>query len=230
MINQETTVEILSPSQRLSAVASLGDPVRKQLFELLREREDAVSRDECAVILNLPKSTIRAHLDRLVEQKLLAVEFRKVGERTGPGSGRPAKLYKVVIDEVEASVPARHYDLAAELLAAAIQHSIDSGIGAQDALSEVAFDAGVKLGAEAGSIEAVLENTGYFPLPDGEGGTIMANCPFHRLSKDHTGVVCKLNGSLLTGVLEGCDDSSNSIEPDTNLSHCCARIVPKQPS
>lgn len=219
----------LSEAERLSAVASLDDPVRKTLFELLRRSPRALSRDDCAEALDLPKSTVRAHLDRMVADRILDVDFRKVGARTGPGSGRPTKLYTVALAEVGVSVPARHYDLAAELLAAAVQHSMDSGVEVRDALATVAFDAGRELGAQAGSIAVVLENTGYDPGPDGEGGTIMANCPFHQLSREHTGVVCSLNGALLNGVLAGCGDSSHVIEPDSNLSHCCARIVPKGP-
>ncbi|MCQ9163070.1 metalloregulator ArsR/SmtB family transcription factor [Arthrobacter sp. STN4] len=215
----------LSEAERLNAVASLGDPVRKRLFELLRESPHALSRDDCAQALGLPKSTIRAQLDRLAADGLLLVEFRKVGERTGPGSGRPTKLYTVAVGEVAASVPARHYDLAAELLAAAVQRSIDSSEDVGDALAQVAFEAGKRLGAGAGTIHNLLADTGYDPRPDGQGGTIMANCPFHRLSREHTGVVCQLNGSLLNGVLEGCADANHSIEPDAELSHCCARIV-----
>ncbi|PYI69286.1 transcriptional regulator [Arthrobacter livingstonensis] len=217
----------LSEAGRLTAVASLGDPVRRKLFELLRESPLALSRDDCAEALELPKSTIRAHLDRLVSDGLLLVEFRKVGERTGPGSGRPTKLYTVAVDEVAASVPARHYDLAAELLAAAVQLSIDSSVAVEDTLADVAFDAGKRLGAEAGTIHKLLESAGYDPQPDGAGGTIMANCPFHKLSQEHAGVVCSLNGSLLNGALLGCGDCRHTIEPDAELSHCCARLVPK---
>lgn len=218
----------LSEAGQLNAVASLGDPVRRRLFELLRESPHPLSRDDCADALQLPRSTIRAHLDRLVADGLLLVAFRKVGDRTGPGSGRPTKLYAVSIGEVAASVPTRHYDLAAELLAAAVQRSIDSRVAVEQALAEVAFDAGKRLGAEAGTIHNVLSSTGYDPRPDGEGGTIMANCPFHRLSQDHAGVVCFLNGSLLNGALAGCADGLHAVEPDAELSHCCARIVPRE--
>lgn len=217
----------LNESERLAAVASLGDPVRKQLFELLRDSDHALSRDDCAAALGLPKSTIRAHLDRLTGDNLLCVEFRKVGGRTGPGSGRPTKLYRVAVGEVAASVPARHYDLAAQLLAAAVQRSIDTAVGVEEALATVAYEAGKRMGAEAGSMAAVLENTGYAPQSDGEGGTIMANCPFHRLAREHTGVVCSLNGSLLTGALAGCGDRCHDVVPDEEMSHCCARLVPK---
>lgn len=218
----------LDESQRLRAVASLGDPVRRQLFELVRDAVNALSRDDCAEALGLPKSTIRAHLERLVAERLLLVEFRKIGERTGPGSGRPTKLYTVARSEVSASVPPRHYDLAASLLAAAVQHAIDTGDGIERSLAHVAQREGRRMGSEAGDIHQLLANTGYSPEPDGEGGTIMANCPFHRLSQEHTGVICGLNGSLLTGALEGCAENGLALAPDAEISHCCARLVPRK--
>ncbi|WP_181034167.1 metalloregulator ArsR/SmtB family transcription factor [Arthrobacter sp. GMC3] len=216
----------LSQAQQFDAVACLGDPVRKQLFELLKASAKPLSRDECAATLGLPKSTVRTHLDRLVTQGLLLVDFQKMGGRTGPGSGRPTKLYAAAVGEVAASVPARHYDLAAQLLASAVQRSIDTGQDVQDALSAVAFDAGRELGAHAGTVHQLLANTGYDPRPDGTGGTIMANCPFHRLAQAHTGVVCAMNGSLLNGALVGCGDKAHSVVPDEERSHCCARLVP----
>ncbi|AIY01321.1 hypothetical protein ART_1722 [Arthrobacter sp. PAMC 25486] len=220
----------LDDGQRLSAVASLGDPVRKDLFDLVRGAGRALSRDECAQALGLPKSTVRVHLDKLVEEQLLLVEYRKLGEKTGPGSGRPSKLYAVAQAEISVSVPPRHYDLAAALLAAAVQRSIDTGENVEQSMARVAHDEGRRLGAEAGSIHQLLRTTGYSPEPDGEGGTIMANCPFHRLSQDHTGVVCSLNGSLLSGALEGCADERHDLAPDTQISHCCARLVPREAS
>ncbi len=217
----------LNDGERLSAVVSLGDPVRRKLFELVRDADAALSRDDCAHALGLPKSTVRLQLDRLVDEKLLCVEYRKLGEKTGPGSGRPSKLYAVAQAEISASVPPRHYDLAAALLAAAVQRAIDTGDNVEEAMAAVAYAEGRKLGMEAGDIHQLLLNAGYSPEPDGEGGTIMANCPFHLLSQDHTGVVCSLNGSLLAGALDGCADVNHDLAPDAEISHCCARLVPK---
>ena len=217
----------LDEGQRLSALAALGDPVRKRLFELVSDSGTALSRDDCAAALGLPKSTIRAHLDKLVDEQLLRVEFRKIGARTGPGSGRPTKLYATARCEVSASVPPRHYDLAASLLAAGVQHSIDTGVGIEESLAQVAREEGLRMGRVAGDIQTLLAETGYSPESDGDGGTIMANCPFHRLSQDHQSVVCALNGALLGGALEGCGDARHVLAPDQEISHCCARLVAK---
>ncbi|MET4004107.1 MULTISPECIES: helix-turn-helix transcriptional regulator [Arthrobacter] len=217
----------LNDGERLRAVAALGDPVRRKLFEMVRDASAPLSRDDCAQALGLPKSTVRLQLDRLVEEKLLSVQYRKLGAKTGPGSGRPSKLYAVAQAEISASVPPRHYDLAAALLASAVQRAIDFGENVADSMAAVAYEEGRRLGMEGGDILQLLLNAGYSPEPDGQGGTIMANCPFHRLSQDHTGVVCSLNGSLLAGALEGCADDRHALAPDAEISHCCARLVLK---
>src|SRR6478672_4064819 len=114
-------------NHRLAALASLGDESRRRLFDFVASAADAVSRDDAAGALGLARSTASFHLDRLVKDGLLAVEFRKLGGREGPGSGRPAKLYRAAVQEVSASVPERSYDLAAELLVTAIEQSAADG-------------------------------------------------------------------------------------------------------
>ncbi|WP_026555523.1 helix-turn-helix transcriptional regulator [Arthrobacter sp. 35W] len=211
-------------ADRLASVAALGDPVRRALFTLVRASGEPLSREDCAVALDLPRSTALAQLDRLVESGLLSVEYRKLGPRTGPGSGRPAKLYKAAVTEVSASVPERHYDLAAALLARAVERSMATGAPVAESLGEVAYFEGVERGEREGSMEAVLDATGYAPQDDGDGGFVLANCPFHRLAREHTEVVCSLNGALLTGALAGCADPGLRVVPDPDGPYCCARI------
>ena len=125
-------------NHRLAAVASLGDESRRRLFDFVASAADAVGRDDAAQAVGLARSTASFHLDRLVKDGLLAVEFRKLGGREGPGSGRPAKLYRAAVDEVAASVPDRHYDLAAELLVSAIEDATSDGGSPREALLRAA--------------------------------------------------------------------------------------------
>ncbi len=129
-------------NRRIAAVASLGDENRRKLFDFVASAGCAVSRDDAAGALGLPRSTASFQLDRLVHDGLLAVEFRKLGGRGGPGSGRPAKLYLAAVREVAASVPDRNYDLAAELLVSAIEESTADGGSARDALVRTAYARG----------------------------------------------------------------------------------------
>src|SRR4051794_15527472 len=195
-------------NRRLDAVASLGDESRRKLFDYVTAAADAVGRDDAAKTLGLARSTASFHLDRLVRDGLLAVEFRKLGGREGPGSGRPAKLYRAAVDEGAASVPERHYDLAAELLVSAIEAATTEGGSPRDALLVAARARGRSAGAEAASgvdrgqaggsgavaaetvagtgrtapLEDFLAGQGYCPADDGSGGLLLLNCPFHRLA------------------------------------------------
>lgn len=241
-------------NRRMAAVASLGDESRRKLFDFVADSGCAVSRDEAAGALGLPRSTASFHLDRMVQDGLLAVEFRKLGGKSGPGSGRPAKLYLAAVREVAASVPDRNYDLAAELLVSAIEESAADGGSARDALLRTAYARGqteartqreaarqadaLPAAADAG-FEEFLAAEGYRPEADGGGGLVLLNCPFHRVAAGHTEVVCAMNGAFLAGAAGGC-----GIDPDrvqalaiedlrsqgaARPAQCCARIGPRDP-
>ncbi len=212
--------------RRMAAVASLGDAKRRQLFELIAASDSAVGRDDAAVALGLPRSTASFHLDKLVQDGLLAVEFHKAPGRAGPGSGRPAKLYRPAASEVGASVPDRNYDLAGELLAAAIEHAAATGSAVGDSLREASYLKGRALAAGAGGLAEFMEGEGYEPRPDGEGGLVLANCPFHRLADGHPEVVCAMNGSFLQGAAAACGEREERIAPNSVPGQCCARITP----
>ena len=216
----------LSWTGRLAALASLGDASRRRLFEYVAGQSSAVGRDDAAAALGMPRSTASFHLDRLVRDGLLAVEFRKLGEKAGPGSGRPAKLYRPALEEVGASVPDRSYDLAGELMATAIESSMAGGGGVREALADASYSRGHALGGSGSSLDEVLGSIGYMPEQDAEGGTILMNCPFHRLSDGHADVVCAMNGALLSGAAAACGVPEEKVVEDRTVGRCCARIRP----
>ena len=241
-------------NRRIAAVASLRDENRRKLFDFVASAGCAVSRDDAAGALGLPRSTASFQLDRLVHDGLLAVEFRKLGGRGGPGSGRPAKLYLAAVREVAASVPDRNYDLAAELLVSAIEESMADGGTPRDALVRTAYARGESAARAAGAVAGpadpgaaaggdafagFLAAEGYRPEDDGAGGLVLLNCPFHRIAEGHANVVCAMNGAFLAGAAAGC-----GIDPDrvqtlaindlradgtAQRSQCCARIGPQEP-
>lgn len=217
--------------ERLGALASLGEDRRRALYLYVRDAGGRVGRDEAADAAGISRAAAAAHLDRLVDDGVLAATFAKPSGRSGPGSGRPSKFYEVVLTEVVAAVPERSYELAGELLAAAAERSMVDGGPMADALAAVGYERGAALGGEHGSIEAVLDATGYEPSRGADGAIDLGNCPFHRLSRGYRGVVCNLNGALLAGALDGCGDASRRVEPvePGDRQHaCCARIVPRE--
>jgi predicted ArsR family transcriptional regulator len=180
--------------------------------------------------VGLTRGAAAAQLDRLAEEGVLSVTFAKPSGG-GPGSGRPSKFYAPAGPEFVASVPERSYELVGELMASAAERSLVEGAPMNVCLDMAGREAGIKLGREHGSIEGVLQTTGYNPRPSAEpGGFELANCPFHRLAQGHRTVVCSLSAALLEGALDGCGDPDHSVEPidpEDGLGECCARIVPR---
>ncbi|MEU7876198.1 helix-turn-helix domain-containing protein [Dactylosporangium sp. NPDC049140] len=214
---------------RIAAVAALDDPARRAVFDLVTRAGAAVSRDAAADALGVSRRVAAFHLDRLAEQGLLVVEYRRPPGRGGPGAGRPAKLYRRTDDEVAVSVPERHYEMVGGLLAAAVTESIDTGAPVQEVLHRTAYDAGKTIGAAADNLPTALADAGYDPQQQadaGGGGVVLRNCPFHRLAQQFTPLVCGVNLQLLRGVADGTGDTSYVTELDPGPGRCCVRLRP----
>lgn len=199
----------------VAGVAALAEPVRRDLYLFVAAQPEPVSRDQAASAVGVAVHTAKFHLDRLADEGLLDVEYRRLSGRRGPGAGRPTKLYRRSEHEVAVSLPPRQYDLAAGVMAAAIETTVHEGTPLEDALRECALATGRELAgadAELASKEPlhaicdVLADHGYEPRtePDEESEqrVVMANCPFHWLSRSHTELVCGLNADLITGLTQ----------------------------
>jgi len=202
----------------LGAIGALADPTRRRLYEFVVTSARAVGRDEAADAMGIPRQTAAYHLDRLAEEGLVEVEFMRRSGRSGPGAGRPAKLYRRSARDHEASVPPRRYALAARIL---LEAASAGGIDVSK-LSEAAHRVGRELGGKG--VERVLGETGYEPVEEG-GEMRFRNCPFHALREQDQTLVCRLNLSLVEGILEGASDGRSAhLEPSD--SYCCVRIRP----
>src|SRR6476469_2808218 len=113
---------------KVSAVAALAEPTRRRLYEHVVAQGDPVSRDEAAAATDVPRATVAFHLDKLVGEGLLDVVFERRTGRSGPGAGRPSKLYRRAQCDVAVSLPERRYDLAGGLLAAALEEAQATGV------------------------------------------------------------------------------------------------------
>jgi predicted ArsR family transcriptional regulator len=213
--------------ERVAAVGALDDPVRRALLDLVAAADGFVSRDEAARALGLSRRTAALHLDRLAEKGLLDVEYRRLTGRTGPGAGRPSKLYRRSTLEVEVSVPERHYDVAGEIMAAGVEESTRTGEPVREVVLRLASAAGREHGARSETFEHALTDLGFEPRPDGEGGIVLANCPFHRLAQRHTDTVCSLNLELLRGASEA-TGGGHAVVLDPSPGRCCVRAVPAE--
>jgi predicted ArsR family transcriptional regulator len=212
----------------VTAVAALAEPTRRRLYDHVVRQPAPVTRDEAAAALDLPRATAAFHLDRMVDDGLLDVHFERRTGRTGPGAGRPAKLYRRAECAVEVSLPERHYDLAGDLLAAAVVEAERTGERPAAVLDRQAFARGRELAVEAGAagpdgVLRVLEGHGFEPRAE-DGGIALANCPFHVLAREHTDLVCGMNLRLLEGVLSGVAGNRLVARLRPEPGRCCVRL------
>ncbi|MBL3687668.1 transcriptional regulator [Leucobacter zeae] len=125
----------------VGAIAALSDPVRRDLYEFVASCAQPIGREAAAAAVGISAHQAKFHLERLVAAGLLDTEFRRLSGRSGPGAGRPAKLYRRTDDEFLVALPERRYDLAGGILASAIERAA-TGLALEDAVSESAFAAG----------------------------------------------------------------------------------------
>jgi predicted ArsR family transcriptional regulator len=216
----------------VAAVAALAEPTRRRVYDHVVQQAVPVDRDQVAAAVGLPRTTAAFHLDRLAQCGLLDVHFERRSGRTGPGAGRPSKLYRRAETSVAVTFPERHYDLAGDLLAGALDEAEASGERPATVLQRHAYRRGRELGQDTrdgkvgrDGVLAVLEEHGYEPRPDGDA-VVLGNCPFHRLARTHTQLVCGMNLHLLGGVLDAVPDAGldAGLRPVDGL--CCVRMQP----
>ncbi|GGP53999.1 helix-turn-helix transcriptional regulator [Streptomyces calvus] len=213
--------------QDISAIAALDEPTRRRLYDYVVARRQPVGRDEAAEALGLARQTAAFHLDRLAAENLLDVLHVRRSGRTGPGAGRPAKLYRRSAAQIAVSLPDRRYELAGRLLAQAVEESDATGEGVREVLHRRSRELGVRLAEESGAEEVgrLLERHGFEPRPDGES-VVLGNCPFHALARTHTRTVCGMNLHLMRGVLEGLGEHRLQAHLDPEPGRCCVRLDP----
>jgi predicted ArsR family transcriptional regulator len=208
----------------VAALQSLHDPVRRGLYRYVAAQSHEVGRDEAARAVGVQRGLAAFHLDKLVEAGLLEVAaVRRVSGRSGPGAGRPAKLYRRAAAEHELSIPERTYELAARLLAEAVDEE-----GVEPALHAAARRLGVRAGGQQAGrrdVAEVLARRGYEPYRDG-AALRLGNCPFRDVAGQFPAVVCGMNLALLEGLLEGLGATEVAAVVDPVPGRCCVTVVP----
>ncbi|MCR8895812.1 helix-turn-helix domain-containing protein [Gordonia sp. GONU] len=219
----------------ISAVAALDEPTRRRLYDYVARRTEPVSRDDAAQALDIPRNTAAFHLERLADEGLLAVTHERRTGRSGPGAGRPTKLYQRSNQQIDLSLPQRRYEFAGQLFAASIEEAAESGDSPRAVLERRAAEWGRDLGnavrddSVAGGPQTTLMSTldkyGFEPVLTA-GEILLRNCPFHRLAQQHTELVCGMNLHLLDGVLDGLEVTGLVANLEPMAEYCCVRFRP----
>ncbi|GAA4949858.1 putative ArsR family transcriptional regulator [Nonomuraea thailandensis] len=206
-------------SDDLEALALLHDPVRRSLYDVVASRGGDVGRGEAAEAAGVSRTLAGHHLDKLVEAGLLESGFRQQ-EKKGPGSGRPAKVYRRARGERSVSLPPRDYATLASVLADVVEV-----LGAEEQAEQVARGAGARIARShrGEPVERVLSERGYEPYAEG-GRVRLRNCPFHVLAEEQPLLVCSMNLALCQGLLEGLGDDPGRAALDPRPGECCVSL------
>ncbi|MFC4587130.1 helix-turn-helix transcriptional regulator [Sphaerisporangium corydalis] len=197
----------------LGILGVLREPVRRVLYDYVAAQGRDVSRDEAAEAAGVQRTLAAFHLDKLVEAGLLDQAFRRLSGRTGPGSGRPAKVYRRSAAEHQVSLPPRDYRTLALVLAEAVE-----ALGGEEAAEAAARRAGERVSAP-GLREALTER-GYEPYDD-DGRIRLRNCPFHVLAEERPVLVCAMNLALCQGLLSALPGDRHTARMDPRPGECC---------
>jgi predicted ArsR family transcriptional regulator len=213
-------------------LSALADPVRRSLYRFVAGSTCAVSRDQAAAGLGLPRHTVKAQLDRLVEQGLLEAEYRRLSGRRGPGAGRPAKVYRRADRRLAVSLPERRYDVAGRVLAGAVDRTLEAGTPLAVAVRESAAEEGRRVADTAGPPQAgpladaaaVLGGRGYEPRVE-DAAVTFGNCPFSELAREHPALVCGMNLELVRAFLAARGSASVTADLDPAEGRCCVTLT-----
>lgn len=217
----------------VTGIGALADPVRRSLYRYVCIQAEPVGRDAAAEALGIPRHQAKFHLDRLESDGLLVADFVRLSGRTGPGAGRPAKVYRRADREIAVSLPQRDYELAGSIMADAIDASMRAEVPVSQTIRETAAARGQELAASADEADvtaepmdavlSVLAKQGYEPRWESDH-VIMGNCPFHSLAHTHTELVCTMNHALITAITDALAPGTvcACLEPAEN--RCCVTL------
>jgi predicted ArsR family transcriptional regulator len=229
-------VAVFAPDlvHQIAAIASLDEPVRRELYLYVAGRGREVGRDEAARALRIARALAAFHLDKLVELGLLDAAFRRLSGRQGPGAGRPAKLYRRSTRQLEITLPQRRYELAGRLLARAF--AAQRSPASRRVLERAARDLGKTLGQEArgrgrrrtgeplAAALAALNACGFEPARE-NGEVRLRNCPFVALASEARVVVCAMNLALVQGLVAGAGTRRVRARSAPQAGACCVALT-----
>jgi predicted ArsR family transcriptional regulator len=217
--------------REIERLALLEDPVRRALYQHVVRQADYVGRDQAAGAIGVSRSLAAFHLDKLAEEGLLEITYRRPPGRNGPGAGRPAKLYRRSRQQVSVNLPPRDYELLAEVLAGALDGPLPDEVAR--GLTEAARRAGRALAVEAlrsagdrTPMEAgleVLRRRGFEPAPE-DGWVSLRNCPFQAVAALHEDLVCPLNKALLEAFTGALGAGDVDVQTPPRADACCVRL------
>jgi predicted ArsR family transcriptional regulator len=207
-----------------TVVVALADASRRSLYDYVRRQGRPVAREEAADATGMSRNLAAFHLDKLVEAGLLAARYEAPPDRPR-GRGRAPKVYEPVGDGLTVTMPARRYELLAEILADAVAESPTRSF---ETALELATARGRSIGQSLQKnnqgLLSGLTTLGFEPeeQPD---VVLLRNCPFHALAGRQTALVCGLNHRFLQGLVDGLQAERVEANLAPRPGACCVELV-----
>jgi predicted ArsR family transcriptional regulator len=211
------TDAVLTDAEFSAAVAAVtsafGDPTRRQIYLLVRERADGVTASDVAARFGLHANVARHHLDKLSAGGYVEVF---VPRSESKGAGRPSKRYQASDRSTGLGVPHRTDDLLILLLGRALElvpedqaegmaESVGEEYGRRLAAQMSCGDGQRSFRAALHAIAEALTAHGFAAHAEARGGSlalIKDTCPFFDTAKAHP-VICAVDRGMVQGMLAG---------------------------
>lgn len=139
----------------MDALQAVGDPELRDALLFVRSRQQPVTVDELAAARGVHRNVVRRRLDRLSAAGLLVMRSERRTGRSGPGAGRPARIYSPAPETSAIEFPRRHQELLIGVLLDALPDR---------SRAERLWKAGRRLGA------GLLCDPTVVPVPDPRAG------------------------------------------------------------
>jgi predicted ArsR family transcriptional regulator len=241
----------LTPDEFNAAVAAVtnafGDPTRREIYLFVRDEGarlqegGGVTAAAVAERFALHPNVARHHLEKLTSGGYLVVEVGRQDPTAARSAGRPSKRYCATELDSTFSLPLKHDDVLAGLLARALD-----ALGPDDAArlaDDVGYEYGLSLAARMdpsaghrsvraaiGAVADALTAHGFAAHTEERGGRlsiVSECCPFGDTATRYPHVVCALDRGMIRGMLAGLYGETSpefsESRPDGD-DHCVARV------
>lgn len=210
--------------QKVSSV--LADPTRYNIYQYVLAAQGPLSAADVADQFGLHPNVARTHLSKLADIGLVVA----TAEKTGKG-GRPGYVYTPSGSAVSLTVPARDFQLLADLL---VQSLALMGEGGRDAIEQIGRTFGRRLGHEAVHVHSshqqeelirtcaeALQRLGVLTHvtkePDGSMNLVLKTCGFREVATVHPEQVCLLCKAMVEGITQAVAEAKPVVVQATSV-------------
>jgi predicted ArsR family transcriptional regulator len=225
----------------MNRLDAIGESELRQALLYVRGSSRPVTADDAAAVLDVHRSVARGRLERLAEAGLLETSFVRRSGRTGPGAGRPAKLYFAAPETETLEFPPRHLpELVGRLLDEIPADGRELAIrrAGEDFGRDLARAAGLQPSADAQEgledICAAVRSLGFQAALDGfDGETAVIGtptCPLRPLVTKRPEAAL-IDHGMWAGLVESGIDGTHAESVDCETHSClegadsCAVVI-----